>query len=89
MSESANPLVQEDKYENTGYNTVWWFFTHIDGRVVSISNPRIEADGDESGTWYWPVYDEMQVNGVKATDDEHDELHDHIMEHLKATDWKP
>ena len=85
----ANPLIQEDKYEKEGYNDWWWFFTHTDGRVVSISNARIEADGDEDGVWHAPVYDKMRVNGVEATDDESDELHDHIMEHLRATDWGP
>lgn len=74
----------------------WWYCANENGTTIAIENPRMEADGDESGVWYAPEYDSFKIRDNtthpptwrKLTDEEDDEFGDDVREWLRHCDWE-
>ena len=70
----------------------WLYVTNDDGVLIAIENARLEADGDESGTWFAPEYDSLRIRDGEAwrelTEDEEVEHHDEIRQWLRSQEWE-
>lgn len=62
---------------------VMWIYEHPTLGEIGVVDPRMEPDEDS----YWPVWDQLLVNGMPATDDQKDEITDDLVETLRHEDW--
>jgi hypothetical protein len=93
---TAKPLRFEDvrvDVEPPLRNSSWWYVEDPATKTtIAIENPRLEADGDEDGTWYAPTYDSIRIleNGEwrEATEEESDDYSDDVLAWLRASDWE-